>query len=273
MFGQNFDVSFSEQSKETDSYAFLEDQSILKDDKGNAVTRPAGHGALLANLNALSEELIFVKNIDNVQHFSKSEMSVEALQMLGGILFEFRKQAKKLYAEPDEARLKELNETYQVFSDTDLTDQLSSDEIRAILNRPLRVCGMVKNEGQPGGGPFWVKENGKISKQIVEKAQISTTGEQFRLMVQSTHFNPVIMAVCPLSMEGEKLDLNDFKDASKYFIVNKTQHGKKIKYMELPGLWNGSMANWNTIFVELPSSVFSPVKTVLDLLGDQHNIK
>jgi hypothetical protein len=273
MFGQNFDVSFSEQSKETDSYAFLEDQSILKDDKGNAVTRPAGHGALLANLNALSEELIFVKNIDNVQHFSKSEMSVEALQMLGGILLEFRKQAKKLFREPNAEGLKELNETYQVFSDTDLTDQLSSDEIRAILNRPLRVCGMVKNEGQPGGGPFWVKENGKISKQIVEKAQISTTGEQFRLMVQSTHFNPVIMAVCPLSMEDEKLDLNDFKDASKYFIVNKTQQGKKIKYMELPGLWNGSMANWNTIFVELPSSVFSPVKTVLDLLGDQHNIK
>jgi hypothetical protein len=273
MFGQNFHISFSEQYKETDSYAFLEDQSILLDSKGEAVTRPAGHGALLENLNALNEELIFVKNIDNVQHFSKSAMSVEAWQMLGGIILEFRKQAKKLYAEPDEARLKELNETFQVFSDLDLTDQLSSDEIRNMLNRPIRVCGMVKNEGQPGGGPFWVRDKGRISKQIVEKAQISSTGEQFRLMVQSTHFNPVIMALCPISMEDEKFDLNDFKDPSKYFIVNKTQQGKKIKYMELPGLWNGSMANWNTIFVELPSSVFSPVKTVLDLLGDQHNIK
>ncbi len=273
MHGQHFEVTFSDQSKDTDSYAFLDDQTLLVNEIGEAVTRPAGHGALLENLNSLDEELIFVKNIDNVQHISKSSLSIEVGQMLGGMLLEFRKQAKKLYANPDESGLNELNKIYQVFSESELKGLHNSEEYRNLLNRPIRVCGMVKNEGQPGGGPFWVKEKGKVNKQIVEKAQISSTGEQFRLMAQSTHFNPVVMAICPLSMDDKKFDLNDFRDTSKYFIVNKTEQGKKIRYIEQPGLWNGSMANWNTIFVELPSSVFSPVKTVLDLLGDLHNTK
>jgi hypothetical protein len=148
---------------------------------------------------------------------------------------------------------------------------MTSDEsIVKILNRPIRVCGMVKNEGQPGGGPFWVNDNGVVSKQIVEKAQISMRSDQYRLMVQSTHFNPVMIAASALSLDGEKLDLVDFKDDSKYFIVNKRHHGQKIRFLELPGLWNGCMANWNTIFVEIPSETFSPVKTVLDLLEEAH---
>ena len=129
---------------------------------------------------------------------------------------------------------------------------------------------MVRNEGQPGGGPFWVNDNGVISKQIVEKAQITMKGEQYRLMVQSTHFNPVMIVVSTKDMEGRKFDLSEFKDNSKYFIVKKKFQGQDIQFMELPGLWNGSMAHWNSLFMEVPSSTFSPVKTVLDLLDNSH---
>jgi hypothetical protein len=163
-----------------------------------------------------------------------------------------------------------LNKRFQVYSLSEISSCTTEQAIRDLLNRPTRVCGMVKNEGQPGGGPFWVNENGIISKQIVEKAQISMKGDQYKLMVQSTHFNPVMIVASPASVSGEKFDLNNFKDDSKYFIVRKKHHGQTIRYIELPGLWNGGMAHWNTLFVEIPSSTFSPVKTVLDLLGEAH---
>jgi hypothetical protein len=130
---------------------------------------------------------------------------------------------------------------------------------------------MVKNEGQPGGGPFWINDQGINSKQIVEKSQISNHADQNKILIQSTHFNPVLIAASPISLEGKKLEINESCDDKKYFIVHKKHHGQKIRFIELPGLWNGGMAFWNTIFVEVPNSTFSPVKTVLDLLGEAHN--
>ena len=145
------------------------------------------------------------------------------------------------------------------------------EEIKAMLNRPSRICGMVKNEGLPGGGPFWTKQNNTISKQIIEKAQISDNPEQVSILNASSHFNPVLIVVSPCDMDGKKLDLREFVDDKSYFIVDKNQEGQDIKYMELPGLWNGGMSDWNTIFIESPSSSFSPVKSITDLLKPLHN--
>ncbi len=268
--GMDVDVSFSEQDNQTDSYAFYENGELALSNSKDIIRRPAGHGALLSNLNKEAHELVFIKNIDNVQHFNKADQSIKTWQQLGGLLIEFRNEALKLYQNPSHDGLKRLNERYQLYSESELNLCQTSNEIKELLNRPTRICGMVKNEGQPGGGPFWVKENGKITKQIVEKAQVSNATDQLKIIVQSTHFNPVMIAASTISLNGEPFDLSRFSDDSKYFIVHKTQHGQRIRYRELPGLWNGSMANWNTIFVEVPLNTFSPVKTILDLLGDVH---
>jgi hypothetical protein len=268
--GSSYKVTFSEQSLSTNSIAFCEDQSPCKIDNDELVTRPAGHGALLSHLNQIKEEVIFIKNIDNVQHLKNSDLTLKTWKVLGGLLLNFKDELVKLYKEPTFDGLISLNKRFQVYSLSEISSCTTEQAIRDLLNRPTRVCGMVKNEGQPGGGPFWVNENGIISKQIVEKAQISMKGDQYKLMVQSTHFNPVMIVASPASVSGEKFDLNNFKDDSKYFIVRKKHHGQTIRYIELPGLWNGGMAHWNTLFVEIPSSTFSPVKTVLDLLGEAH---
>jgi hypothetical protein len=267
--GKKYNVSFSTQNKESDAYAFTKDGAIAQED-GKEIRRPAGHGALLDNLNQLDEELIFIKNIDNVQHFNNSSMSMETWTAIGGILQQFRTALKNIQQQPSKEALINLNERYQFISPQELNGLKTEQDILNVINRPIRVCGMVRNEGQPGGGPFWIDDKGVITKQIVEKAQISHAGEQFRLMIKSTHFNPVMMALCPLNLNNEKLDLTVFKDESKYFVVNKMQKGQEISYIEQPGLWNGGMANWNTLFVEISQETFSPVKTVLDLLISQH---
>ena len=224
---------------------------------------------MLNNLNKIDGDLIFIKNIDNIQHLSKSKNTVEVWKLLGGLLIDFRKEAKKVFNDPSVETLKVLNDRYQLF-DPKSIKELNIEEIRELLNRPIRVCGMVRNEGQPGGGPFWVSDNGKISKQIVEKAQITMRGEQYRLMVQSTYFNPVMIVAFTKDLYGNKFDLNNFKDDSKFFVVKKKYKGQDIRFIELPGLWNGSMAHWNSLFIEIPSATFSPVKTILDLLEDEH---
>jgi hypothetical protein len=267
--GRSYDVTYSNQSSESDSYAFSS-TGELSIENGIKIRRPAGHGALLENLNNIDSELIFIKNIDNVQHFNFSIDSLKTWSGLAGLLEKFKMELRKLMQNPDKSRLVDLNEKYQFLSPAEINAIRSEDDLKNIINRPIRVCGMVRNEGQPGGGPFWIDENGVVSKQIVEKAQISLYGEQFRLMVKSTHFNPVMVALTPYNLQGDKLDLIQFRDDSKYFIVNKTQKGQDIKYMELPGLWNGGMANWNTLFVEISETTFSPVKTILDLLEDRH---
>lgn len=271
--GQKLDLSFSFQDKNTDAIAFDLDQNPVFLDEGKILTRPSGHGALLENLNAIDSDLIFIKNIDNVQHFSKSESMSETWKFLGGMALWFQDKANQLIKKPDMEGFVKLNERFQFLSPEQL-NEISEQDIPEILNRPFRLCGMVRNEGQAGGGPFWVKEeDGSISKQIVEKSQIKMQGQQYRLMVQSTHFNPVVIVAVNKDMNGKPYDLNQFSDTSKYFVVNKKFKGKDILFSELPGLWNGSMSKWNSIFVEIPSESFSPVKTVLDLLGKQHTDK
>lgn len=268
--GSTFNVSFSEQSVETNSIAFDENGAPCYNDSNEMITRPSGHGALLPILNTIEQELIFIKNIDNIQHFSKSEESNDTWKMLGGILVEFRREAKEIFDSPSKNDLFLLNEKYRIFDAAEIDAIQGSEAIRNLLNKPTRVCGMVKNEGQPGGGPFWVESDGKITKQIVEKAQISHHPDQRNILLKSTHFNPVMIAMSPKSFNGKKFDLMEYRDDNAYFIVHKTSEGKNINYMEQPGLWNGSMANWNTLFVEIPNQVFSPVKTVIDLLHPSH---
>ncbi len=268
--GANFNVTYSEQNQETDSYVFDLDGNLIENEEGQPLRRPAGHGALLHNLQEINSELIFVKNIDNVQHYTKSEESIKVWSAIGALLLEFKSELSKLNSNPDFNKLNEINEKYQVFSQSEIESIKSIEELKELINRPIRICGMVRNEGQPGGGPFHVEENGIIRKQIVEKAQISNNPEQYKQMVQSTHFNPVMMVLSTTNLNGNKLDIIEFCDDSKYFVVSKKQKGKEVRFIELPGLWNGSMAYWNTIFIEVPNETFSPVKTVLDLLNESH---
>lgn len=270
--GKKARISTSVQDPNTDAFAFDENGEVVKTEQGDILKRPSGHGALLQNLNEIDSDLIFIKNIDNVQHASTANEAIENLQYLGGVLTKLKKELLKIIQEETtfNEELIKLNEKYNLFDqDTDLS-KLSIADFKSFLKRPIRVCGMVKNEGQPGGGPFWVEQNGEVSKQIVEKAQIRMRGEQYRLMVQSQYFNPVLMALSPKNVFDDKVNLEDFSDSSKYFIVNKKYMGKPIKFIERPGLWNGSMAKWITLFVEVPNQIFTPVKTVLDLLQNAH---
>lgn len=269
VIGQDVEVFFSCQNPTTDSIAFDDEKNPFLLENGDFLTRPSGHGALLDNLNQIDSDLIFIKNIDNVQHYAKSNASQETWKYLGGMAIWFQDRINKLIKSPSIEELIKLNSRYQ-FLHEDFLNSISEEDIPELLNRPFRICGMVRNEGQAGGGPFWVEENGKITKQIVEKAQINLKGKQYKLMVQSTHFNPVVIVAVNKDINGNPFDLRDFCDESKYFVVNKKYKGKTISFSELPGLWNGSMACWNTIFVEIPSESFSPVKTVLDLLGSSH---
>lgn len=269
--GQKYNVENSVQDTRTNAVAFDLEKKPLEEN-GCIVTRPAGHGALINNLNTIVSDLIFIKNIDNVQHENLSEQSIFNQQYLAGLLLQFRKELKYVETSKRKAKaLHVLNKEFQFLYHNQDILSLSDKEIEAIINRPIRVCGMVRNEGQPGGGPFWVNDNGVISKQIVEKAQISKTGDQYRKMVQSQYFNPVLMVISPKDLKGEKLDLTKFVDHGKHFVVEKNYKGKTVKFREFPGLWNGGMANYNSLFVELPSSTFSPVKTALDLLNSSHN--
>lgn len=267
--GGKYNVSFSVQNEATNSIAFDEQKQPIKNTQSQILTRPAGHGALLENLNSISGDIIFIKNIDNIQHFGKANLAIETWKYLGGVAIWFEAEKNKIMQNPSIEGIIELNKHFQFIADSEI-EKLKVEDIFKILNKPFRVCGMVRNEGQPGGGPFWVEENGEVTKQIVEKSQISMRGEQYRLMVQSTYFNPVMIAAVNKDMDGKPFNLLEFRNEKKYFVVKKNYNGQDIFFSELPGLWNGSMAYWNSIFVEIPSETFSPVKTVLDLLEHSH---
>lgn len=269
--GRQCNIEWSEQSPETHSIAFDKNQNTVEDEDGSVLMRPSGHGALLQNLNEIDSDIIFIKNIDNVQHEAKSQPAIENLKYLGGLLSTFKSELKQaLESKNARAKLALLNSQYQFTSTQTDFASLSDEELKNLVYRPIRVCGMVHNEGQPGGGPFWEEKDGHFSKQIIEKSQISKNSKQYRLMVQGQYFNPVLMAVSTKDINGKKFDLNNYIDAEKYFIVEKSHQGKDILFIERPGLWNGSMANWLSIFVEVPSEVFTPVKNVLDLLDKSH---
>ena len=281
-----FNIDFSYQKEATDTIAVNAKNEPFRNPDGSLLFRPSGHGALLENLNEIKADLVFIKNIDNVVVFEYEEKVAEYKKMLGGYLLQLQEisfKNLKLLENSDVSQEKiyeianflfdglnlVLNPEFEKFS-----TKYQIEYLRHKLNRPIRVCGMVKNEGEPGGGPFWVKdESGTISLQIVESAQIDKKNKhQKNILKYATHFNPVDV-VCGLkNYNGEQFDLRQFVDKKTAFISMKTKIGKNLKVLELPGLWNGSMANWNTIFVEVPLITFNPVKTVNDLLKATHQI-
>ncbi|MDG5490417.1 DUF4301 family protein [Psychroserpens sp. SPM9] len=285
--GSAFDISFSYQKESTDTIAVTSKNKLFREDDGALHFRPSGHGALIENLNDLDADIVFIKNIDNVVTYKYKEEVANFKKILAGILLEVQSQAFEYLkllesSKPSEEKLIEIGE----FLVNKLNVKISSEfekysrryQIEYLaekLDRPIRVCGMVKNEGEPGGGPFWVKdESGNISLQIVESAQINKKSKhQKEILKNATHFNPVDLVCGIKNHKGEKFNLKKFVDPKTAFITMKTKTGKDIKALELPGLWNGSMANWNTIFVEVPLITFSPVKTVNDLLKAPHQIK
>jgi len=281
-----FNISFSYQKHSTDTIALTTKNEPFREEDGSLLFRPSGHGALLENLNDLEADIIFIKNIDNVvMNNLKGEVG-EYKMLLAGILLKVQEQAFKYQIDLDKNDVSE-NDLIKVveFLSNKLNVQISTefekyskefqkDYLFEKLNRPIRVCGMVKNEGEPGGGPFWVKsENGNTSLQIVESAQIDKKNKiQKAILKEATHFNPVDLVCAVKNYKGKAFDLSKFVDPKTAFITMKTKVGNNIKALELPGLWNGSMAHWNTIFVEVPLITFNPVKTVNDLLKPQHQI-
>ncbi|NRA91167.1 MAG: DUF4301 family protein [Psychroserpens sp.] len=282
-----FDISFSYQKESTDTIAVTSKNKPFRDEDGNLFFRPSGHGALLENLNELDSDLIFIKNIDNVVTYKYKEEVAKYKKVLAGILLELQ---EKIFQYMEELESQEISEAKRIEIAEFLINKISvkispefekysskyqTEYLIEKLNRPIRVCGMVKNEGEPGGGPFWVKdESGNISLQIVESAQINKKSKQQKdILKNATHFNPVDLVCGVKNYKGEKFDLKKFVDPKAAFITSKTKSGKEVKALELPGLWNGSMANWNTVFVEVPLLTFNPVKTVNDLLKAPHQIK
>jgi hypothetical protein len=264
-----YQVSFSSQDKNTDAFVFDAHEAVVLDDAGQPLRRPAGHGTLLKNLEALKASYILVQNIDNVQHYSQKQERIANWQFLLGLQIEIRAAFRGFIEKNDIQGFQLWNQRFKMF-EQELITSLSDKEWIELLNRPLRVCGMVPNHGQPGGGPFFMDLNGQTTKQIIEKAQLSSHTNASQLLLQSTYFNPVLMVLSPCNLKDEAHDLHQFSDPSSYLIVEKSHQGKLVRFMEKPGLWNGSMAHWNTLFVEVPSAAFSPVKTVLDLLDFAH---
>ncbi|TYB70715.1 DUF4301 family protein [Bizionia gelidisalsuginis] len=281
-----FTISFSYQNETTDTIAVTPDNKPFLDVDGSLCFRPSGHGALLSNLNDFEGDLMFIKNIDNVVVCRFVDEVAENKKVLAGVLLETQKQAfsylKELKNETlSEQRVIEIARFLQRKLNVIISSEFEKyslkyqiEYLETKLNRPIRVCGMVKNEGEPGGGPFWVKdEGGHLSLQIVESSQIDKENKQQLLILKNaTHFNPVDIVCGIKDYKGETFDLSKFVDHKAAFITPKTHLGKALKALELPGLWNGGMSNWNTIFVEVPTDTFNPVKTVNDLLKIKHQV-
>lgn len=261
-------LSFSPQNPDSDSYCFDEEGDFVFEN-GGYLRRPAGHGALLDNLNTMDADFVLIKNIDNIQHSDRAAETDSYWKALSELLLRFEEELQNLALHPSIENLSALNDKYQFLS-KEAIESFSDQLLQDILNRPSRICGMVKNQGKMGGGPFWVNDKGVISKQIVEQSQLETSPEIQKIVNESTHFNPVFIVASLRNVMGKKLDLNEFVDSSKTIKVVRDHHGKTIQYLEKPGLWNGSMHFWNTLFVELPPSLFTPVKSVMDLLEPAH---
>jgi nicotinamide riboside kinase len=280
-----FNVDYSYQKASTDTIAVDSDNGLFRNADGTILFRPGGHGALIENLNEQNADIIFIKNIDNVVVSKNAEAVANSKKILAGVLIERQEKAfeyAKILDEGDVSKnqLRDiklfLEEKLNVRFSITAYHTFSFDEKVKILkdkiNRPIRICGMVKNEGEPGGGPFWITDSKKrISLQIIESAQIDMSNEyQKNIVAKATHFNPVDLVCGVRNYKGEKYNLLNFVDAKQGFITGKTKDGKALKALELPGLWNGAMAFWNTIFVEVPLVTFNPVKTVNDLLKPSH---
>lgn len=261
-----FKIDFSTQAIDTDSYVFDEFMHPLSNQSGSYVRRPAGHGAILSNLNGLESDVIFIKNIDNIQCPVQDEQVNQTWGLLGGVLVSLRAKLLNAYSVKDMPEFMRICNEFQLLEES--VGMIPWEHVSTMLQRPFRVCGMVKNEGMPGGGPFWVSHAGNKTKQIIEKSQIDSI--HLAKLTESSHFNPVMMAISPYDLLGNKLDLTQYVREDLSMAVKKNHLGKTVYYLEKPGLWNGSMYHWNTVFVEIPSNVFSPVKNVMDLLNPSH---
>lgn len=273
--GIDFNYTFSEQNKDTDAFTFDLNNTVITNKNGDFLKRPAGHGALIENLDMIDADLIFIKNIDNIQHYTKAQQSIKTKKVLGGQLIRFQKSSHELLnaihqkSSQIERLASDINQGYQL----QLTNaQISNiDFLFDYFNRPIRICGMVPNEGQIGGGPFWIEgDNGIKSKQIIEKSQISGKGTIDSAYLKATHFNPVEIICAVKDYKNVKFNLRNYTNQEQFFLVSKTHEGKTIKYIEKPGLWNGGMYNWLTLFYEIDSNCFSPVKKLTDLLNPLH---
>lgn len=282
-FGVKYSVSFSEQKSSTDTVAANPDNTPFRGKDGKILFRPGGHGALIENLNDLDADIIFIKNIDNVVPDRLKPETTEYKKLIAGVLVSKQAKAFKYLQLLDSGVYthEQLEEIIRFLQNDlscrnpelkNLEDAELAIYLHKKLNRPMRVCGMVKNVGEPGGGPFLAYNNdGTISLQILESSQIDTANEEYMKMFQNgTHFNPVDLVCAVKDYKGNKFDLKKYVDHKTGFISNKSKDGKELKALELPGLWNGSMSDWNTIFVEVPLATFNPVKTVNDLLREQH---
>jgi len=282
LFGVDFEIGFSQQKASTDTIAVNLDNTPFRNADGSLLFRPAGHGALIENLNDIAADIIFIKNIDNVVPDRLKSETILYKKSLGGLLIHIKEDIKRIlntlqnYPKQgieeaisfiEQTLYLQLPNAFKTWSDTEKTNFLNR-----FLTRPVRICGMVKNEGEPGGGPFFVSDDeGNITLQIVESSQIDMKNEQQAAIAKNaTHFNPVDLVCSVKDHEGNPFDLRQFVDPKTGFISEKSKDGKTLKAQELPGLWNGAMAKWLTLFVEVPLITFNPVKTVNDLLRKEH---
>lgn len=270
-FGIRYDISFSVQKPSTDTIAVTPENEPFRQDDGTLLFRPAGHGALIENLSEIDADLIFIKNIDNVTTDARRGDTIRYKKVLAGILLDLQERAFECLRalEVGGAELAPIAAFIENELCVKLPERYDTALLRAVLDRPIRVCGMVRNEGEPGGGPFWVSNpDGTESLQIAESSQIAP--DDLPLMRSATHFNPVDLVCGVRNSRGAKFDLRDYTDPSTGFISSKSAGGRELRAQELPGLWNGAMARWNTVFVDVPITTFSPVKVVQDLLRPQH---
>jgi len=282
-YGVTYNVSMSVQKPSTDTVAVNPDNTPFRDEEGNIVFRPGGHGALIANLGDIDSAVVFIKNIDNVVPDSYRDVTVRYKQVLGGVLIAARADIGRFltklraggYTRADlDDMLGYLNTSLCTATPgaADMDDAQLARLLEAKFDRPLRVCGMVRNEGEPGGGPYIaVNPDGTASPQILESSQIDTSVQEYAgMMGRATHFNPVDLVCYIKDYEGKPYRLSSYVDPATGFISSKSLHGRELKALELPGLWNGAMSDWNTIFIEVPAPTFNPVKTVNDLLRPAH---
>lgn len=282
-YNVKYDITFSEQKPSTDTIAVNPDDTPFRNADGSLLFRPGGHGALIENLNEIPADVVFIKNIDNVVPDRLKADTVTYKQVIAGVLVSLQEKAFEYLRLLDEGTYnhEKLEEMIR-FVQRDLCcrkhdiKELEDAELviylRSKLNRPMRVCGVVKNVGEPGGGPFLTyNQDGTVSLQILESSQIDKSNTEYmKMFTEGTHFNPVDLVCAVKNYKGEKFNLPDYVDRTTGFISSKSKNGKDLKALELPGLWNGAMSNWNTVFVEVPLSTFNPVKTVNDLLREQH---
>lgn len=284
-YGVKYNITLSEQKAKTDMLAIdSASGNLVRNSLGNLLFRPGGHGALIENLNDCQEDIIFIKNIDNVTVDRLKDDTYTYKKFLAGLLINLKQKTDTALQDLDHLSISpmrlaqieayatsmlQIKFEYKYYS---LSTREKVAYLQQKLNRPIRVCGMVKNEGEPGGGPYWVKNSaGEISLQIIESSQIDFGNRfQVELIGKSSHFNPVDIVCSVKNYRGNKFNLKNYVDPKTGFISTKSQNGIDMKIQELPGLWNGAMANWITVFVEVPPTTFTPVKTIADLLRPEH---